>query len=232
MLDYRPFSSLGRMDIDWLSARYHFSFANYFDPARMGWGPLRVWNDDKIRAKSGFDPHPHRDMEIITYVRTGAISHADSLGNRGRTDAGQIQVMSAGTGIQHAEYNLEDADTTLFQIWITPAAPGLKPRWETRNLPGVDDKNRLIPLASGQGLPETMAICQDATLYVAHLEAGGEITHTLAPGRKAYVVGFLGQAEVNGQLLNARDGLAVAEVEQLTLTAQGSGSLLLADLPG
>lgn len=232
MLDYRPFSSLGRMDIDWLSARYHFSFANYFDPARMGWGPLRVWNDDKIRAKSGFDPHPHRDMEIITYVRTGAISHADSLGNRGRTEAGQIQVMSAGTGIQHAEYNLEDTDTTLFQIWITPAARGLKPRWETRLLPGVDAMGQLIPLASGQGVPDTMEIYQDATLYVAHLAAGSRIEHRLEPGRKAYLVGFAGQVSVNGQALAARDGLAVDGLDALTLDAAESGSLLLADLPG
>ncbi|MFY7778175.1 MAG: pirin family protein [Elstera sp.] len=232
MLDYRPFDSLGRMDINWLSARYHFSFANYFDPARMGWGPLRVWNDDKIRPRTGFDPHPHRDMEIITYVRTGAISHQDNLGNKGRTEAGQVQVMSAGTGIQHAEYNLEDSDTTLFQIWIMPNGKGLKPNWETRTLPGVGDQGRLIPLASGQGIPDTMPINQDATLYVAHLSDDGKIEHTLAPGRKAYLVGFEGKVAVNGQELNARDGLAVDDLDLLTLEARGAGSLLLADLPG
>ena len=108
MIDIRPFNSLGHADHGWLNARHHFSFANYHDPARMGWGRIRVWNDDQIAAKSGFPPHPHRDMEIVTYVRTGAITHQDSMGNKGRTGAGDVQVMSAGTGVTHAEYNLED----------------------------------------------------------------------------------------------------------------------------
>src|SRR6478752_6213114 len=118
MIDIRSFASLGHADHGWLDARHHFSFANYYDPSRMGWGRIRVWNDDQIAAKSGFPPHPHRDMEIVTYVRTGAITHEDSMGNKGRTGAGDVQVMSAGTGVTHAEYNLEDEQTTLFQIWI------------------------------------------------------------------------------------------------------------------
>jgi quercetin 2,3-dioxygenase len=118
MIDIRTYESLGHADHGWLDARHHFSFASYHDPSRMGWGRIRVWNDDRIAAKSGFPPHPHRDMEIVTYVRTGAITHQDSLGNKGRTAAGDVQVMSAGTGVVHAEYNLEDEDTTLFQIWI------------------------------------------------------------------------------------------------------------------
>ena len=112
MIDVRKFDSLGHADHGWLDARHHFSFANYHDPARMGWGRIRVWNDDQIAAKSGFPPHPHRDMEIVTYVRTGAITHQDSMGNKGRTAAGDVQVMSAGTGVRHAEYNLEDEQTT------------------------------------------------------------------------------------------------------------------------
>ena len=126
MIDIRKFNSLGHADHGWLDARHHFSFASYYDPARMGWGRIRVWNDDQIAAKSGFPPHPHRDMEIVTYVRTGAITHQDSMGNKGRTGAGDVQVMSAGTGVTHAEYNLEDEQTTLFQIWIEtdkPSAP-------------------------------------------------------------------------------------------------------------
>ena len=118
MIDIRKFASLGHADHGWLDARHHFSFADYHDPGRMGWGAIRVWNDDEIAAKSGFPPHPHRDMEIITYVRTGAITHQDSMGNKGRTGAGDVQVMSAGTGVRHAEYNLEDEATTLFQIWV------------------------------------------------------------------------------------------------------------------
>ena len=123
MIDIRPFASLGHADHGWLDARHHFSFADYHDPARMGWGAIRVWNDDRIAAKSGFPPHPHRDMEIITYVRTGAITHQDSMGNKGRTGAGDVQVMSAGTGVTHAEYNLEDEETTLFQIWVQTDRP-------------------------------------------------------------------------------------------------------------
>ena len=116
MIEKREFKSLGHADHGWLNARHHFSFANYYDPARMGWGAIRVWNDDEIAANSGFPPHPHRDMEIITYVRSGAITHQDSMGNQGRTGAGDVQVMSAGTGVRHAEYNLESEQTTLFQI--------------------------------------------------------------------------------------------------------------------
>jgi len=150
MIESVPFESLGRMDIDWLKARYHFSFANYFDPKRLGFGPLRVVNDDTILPHSGFDPHGHRDMEIITYVRKGAISHADSFGNEGRIEAGDVQVMSAGTGILHAEYNREPAPTQIFQIWIEPAEHGLPPRWETRQFPRADRSGELVALASGR----------------------------------------------------------------------------------
>ena len=128
-LERIPFDTLGRMDIDWLQARYHFSFADYHDPDRMGFGPLRVWNDDEIEAGGGFPMHGHRDMEIITYVRSGAISHKDHLGNRGRTEAGDVQVMSAGSGIQHSEWNGEDVKTELFQLWIMPRTRGGKPNW-------------------------------------------------------------------------------------------------------
>ena len=126
-IDRRPFASLGHADHGWLNARHHFSFASYYDPSRMGWGAIRVWNDDQIAANSGFPPHPHQDMEIITYVRSGAITHQDSLGNKGRTEAGDVQVMSAGSGVRHAEYNLEPETTTIFQIWIEPSRKGGSP---------------------------------------------------------------------------------------------------------
>src|SRR5438067_8579658 len=135
MIDIRPFNSLGHADHGWLNARHHFSFASYHDPDRTAWGRIRVWNDDQIAGQSGFPPHPHRDMEIITYVRTGAITHRDSLGNEGRTEAGDVQVMHAGTGIVHAEYNREGDPTTLFQIWIQPNRRGVKPGWATRQFP-------------------------------------------------------------------------------------------------
>ncbi|MGE0828095.1 MAG: pirin family protein, partial [Hyphomonadaceae bacterium] len=135
MIEHRPFKDLGRFDNDWLNARYHFSFSGYRDPARMQWGALRVWNDDEIRAKSGFPPHSHADMEIITYVREGAITHQDSLGNSGRTEAGDVQVMSAGAGVTHAEYNLEENPTRLYQIWIQPKTRGGKPFWGAAKFP-------------------------------------------------------------------------------------------------
>jgi quercetin 2,3-dioxygenase len=124
MIERRKFAELGGADHGWLKAKHHFSFASYYDPKRMGWGNLRVWNDDEIAAKSGFPPHPHADMEIITYVREGAITHQDSMGNEGRTKAGDVQVMSAGSGVRHAEYNLEDTATRIFQIWIEPNERG------------------------------------------------------------------------------------------------------------
>ena len=149
MIDIRPFASLGHADHGWLDARHHFSFANYHDPDRMGWGRIRVWNDDTIAAKSGFPPHPHRDMEIVTYVRTGAITHQDSLGNKGRTAAGDVQVMSAGTGVTHAEFNLEDEDTTLFQIWIETDRPGAQPGWGAKPFPKDARDGQFQLLASG-----------------------------------------------------------------------------------
>src|SRR5918993_918649 len=135
MIDVRPFNTLGGADHGWLKARHHFSFANYHDAARMNWGRLRVWNDDEIAAGTGFDPHPHRDMEIITYVREGAITHKDNLGNEGRTEAGDVQIMSAGTGVVHAEYNLEPETTKIFQIWIMPDRRGAEPNWGAKQFP-------------------------------------------------------------------------------------------------
>ena len=135
MIDHRPFKQLGRFQNDWLNANYHFSFSGYHDPERMGEGALRVWNDDTIQPHTGFPPHGHHSMEIITYVRTGAITHKDSMGNTGRTEAGDVQVMSAGDGIQHSEWNAEDEETTLFQIWILPRTAGGKPGWGCTEIP-------------------------------------------------------------------------------------------------
>ncbi len=245
MLDLRPFASLGRFRNDWLNAHYHFSFSGYHDAKRMGWGPLRVWNDDAIRAGTGFPPHGHRDMEIITYVRSGAISHGDSLGNRGRTEAGQVQVMSAGQGIQHSEINAESVETTLFQIWLFPRHSGLPPRWETRDMPVATETGTVIPLISGDGRDGTMRIDQDAVLSVLHLMPGQSVTHHLGLGlgqgkgkdRLAYLVGVEGQLSVGTDAiaplsLSARDGLAVAEEAALHLTGAGdqTATVLLMDM--
>ncbi|RSY00795.1 pirin family protein, partial [Sphingomonas koreensis] len=173
MIEVRPFHSLGAANHGWLDAHHHFSFADYYDPQRVQWGALRVWNDDTIAAKSGFPPHPHSDMEIVTYVRTGAISHRDNLGNAGRTVAGDVQVMSAGTGIQHAEYNLEDEETTLFQIWIMPDRRGHAPSWGTRPFPRDSRTGHFDVLASGvAGDEDALRIHATARVLGSPLPAG------------------------------------------------------------
>src|SRR5690348_13332171 len=172
MIDVRKFDSLGHAEHGWLNARHHFSFANYYDPGRMGWGRIRVWNDDQIAAKSGFPPHPHRDMEIVTYVRTGAITHKDSLGNTGRTGAGDVQVMSAGTGVTHAEYNLEDEQTTLFQIWIETDKPNASPSWGAKPFPKDSRDGAFQLLASGNGDADALHIHADAPVLGATVKAG------------------------------------------------------------
>ncbi len=149
MIELRPFDSLGGANHGWLDAKHHFSFAGYHDPARTSWGNLRVWNDDTIQPQTGFPPHPHRDMEIITYVREGAITHQDNLGNKGRTEAGDVQVMSAGTGIRHSEYNLEDVTTKIFQIWIVPTRSGEAPQWGAKPFPKGERSGKFVTLASG-----------------------------------------------------------------------------------
>ncbi len=232
MIEVVPFDRLGRFDNDWLSARYHFSFAGYHDPARMGFGPLRVWNDDTIRPGSGFDMHGHRDMEIVTYVRRGAVTHEDHLGNRGRTEAGDVQAMSAGKGILHSELNLEEDDTQLFQIWIEPAEQGVAPRWETRAFPRADRAGRLVVLASGRkGDAGALRIHQDAALLGAFLRAGQTVEHGLASGRRAYLVPARGRIAVNGRTAGARDGVAVSGAERLVIEARAESEVVLADLP-
>ena len=193
MIDVRPFEQLGGAHHGWLNARHHFSFAEYYDAERMNWGRLRVWNDDEIAPHSGFPPHPHRDMEIITYVREGAISHEDNLGNKGRTEAGDVQVMSAGTGIAHSEYNLEDETTKIFQIWIQPNQAGLPPSWGAKPFPKGDRSGSFVTLASGyEDDVDALRIRTDARLVAATVKAGESVEYALQPGRKAYLVGATG----------------------------------------
>lgn len=229
MIDVRPFSSLGGADHGWLKARHHFSFANYYDPGRMSWGRLRVWNDDEIAAQSGFPPHPHADMEIITYVRTGAITHEDSMGNRGRTGAGDVQVMSAGTGVRHSEFNLEDETTTLFQIWIETDKPGAKPGWGMKPFPKSDRTGQFQVLASGDPDDGALDINADARVLGATLKAGESLTYALAEGRRAYLVPAVGTIEVNGTPLNARDGAGIKDEPTITVTAREDAELVMVD---
>jgi len=235
MLDLRPFTELGRFRNEWLDAHYHFSFADYYDRSRMGLGPLRVWNDDEIRAGTGFPPHPHRDMEIITYVRSGAITHEDNLNNKGRIEAGSVQVMSAGSGIAHSEWNAEPEDMRLFQIWIRPARLGLPPRWADRTFP--TQGGGLIPLASGRAQHAdsgALPIAQDAAVFGGVLAAGETWRHDLSSGRACYLVPTRGRltAEADGTTVEvgARDGLLVQNETALALTPSAEAEVVLVDV--
>lgn len=227
MLDIRRHNDLGTMKIDWLNAHYHFSFANYHDENRMGFGPLRVINDDIVKAGGGFAPHPHRDMEIITFVRTGAITHEDSLGNKGKTKAGDIQVMSAGSGITHSEWNEEKIDTTLYQIWLLPRSR-TAPRWETRQFPQTGGMQLL---ASGLERDEGKAIYinQDAAIFGGNLEAGDVWEHGL--GGSAYLLVSKGEVAVGDTVLKAGDGAAISKELSVHLKALEASELVLIDLP-
>jgi redox-sensitive bicupin YhaK (pirin superfamily) len=228
MIDIRPFASLGHADHGWLDARHHFSFANYHDPRRMGWGKIRVWNDDRIAAKSGFPPHPHRDMEIITYVRTGAITHQDSMGNKGRTGAGDVQVMSAGTGVTHAEFNLEDEETTLFQIWIETDRPGAQPGWGAKPFPKEARDGSFQLLASGNAQDGALAINTDARILGATIKAGEAIELEASPDRHLYLVPS-GRVRVNGVAAQSRDGVAITGEDRLRIEADEDAELVLVD---
>jgi redox-sensitive bicupin YhaK (pirin superfamily) len=233
MIQVQPFDRLGRFRNEWLNARHHFSFGQYHDPTRMGVGGLRVWNDDEISPGTGFDPHPHRDMEIITYVREGAITHEDSLGNRGRTGAGDVQVMHAGTGIVHAEYNLEKTPTRIFQIWILPGQYGVAPGWATRAFPRHVE-GRLAALADGR--PEAdgsaLPLYADAAVFAGTLARGQTVRQSLRPGRAAYLVPATGAVTVNGVAVGTRDGAAVTGETDLIITATDDSELVLVDVVG
>lgn len=228
MIEKRSFDSFGRFQNEWLNARHHFSFGGYMDHKRMGWGRLRVWNDDEIQPQQGFAPHPHRDMEIITYVRNGAITHRDNLGNEGRTEAGDVQVMSAGSGIRHSEYNMENELTRIFQIWIIPDQAGGEPRWDAMEFPKGEQSGAFVTLASNR--PDTeggLMIRADAKVLGATLKAGQTTQYTLPANRQAYLALATGAVDVNGTELNARDGAAIRDIDTLTFTASQDAEMVM-----
>ncbi len=230
MIEVRPFNSLGGEDHGWLNAKHHFSFANYYDADRTSWGNLRVWNDDIIAPKTGFPPHPHRDMEIITYVREGAITHRDDLGNSGRTEAGDVQVMSAGTGIRHSEYNMEDVETRIFQIWIMPTRGGEKPAWGAKPFPAGERAGQFVVLASGFANDnDALPIRTDARVVGATLKAGETAEYPLGRDRRGYLVPAKGAVEIEGMRVNARDGAAISDIETLRVTAIEDSEIVLVD---
>ncbi|MPS70815.1 MAG: pirin family protein [Novosphingobium sp.] len=230
MIELRPYDSLGGANHGWLDAKHHFSFAGYHDPARVHWGNLRVWNDDAIAPQTGFPPHPHRDMEIITYVREGAITHQDNLGYKGRTEAGDVQVMSAGTGITHSEYNLEDVTTKIFQIWIIPTRDGEEPSWGAKPFPKGDRSGQFVTLASGyENDNEALPIRTNARVVGATLKAGETAEYPLGKDRKAYLVPAIGAVQIEDVRANARDGVAISDLDVLRITAIEDSEIVLVD---
>jgi redox-sensitive bicupin YhaK (pirin superfamily) len=230
MIELRPFNRLGGADHGWLNAKHHFSFADYHDPSRESWGNLRVWNDDTIKAGTGFPAHAHRDMEIITYVRDGAITHHDDLGNEGRTEAGDVQVMSAGSGVRHSEYNLEDRTTRIFQIWILPDRKGGRPGWGAKPFPRGERAGRFVALASGMAGDEgALPIRAEARVAGVTLGAGQSSAYDLAPGRFAYLVPATGRVIVNGLAAAERDGVAIHDEARIEVTALEDSEVLLVD---
>jgi redox-sensitive bicupin YhaK (pirin superfamily) len=230
MIDIRPFAGLAHRNHGWLDTRFHFSFADYMDPERMSWGQIRVWNDDTIAPQSGFPPHSHANMEIITFVRSGAITHQDSMGNTGRTAAGDVQVMSAGTGVAHAEYNVENEDTTLFQIWILPDRAGGEPDWGMREFPRGERAGRWEILASGEPATDgALPIRSDARVLAATVPGGETVTYETSPRRHQYLVATGGRVRVNGAEANARDGIAITGEEAITVEALEDCELVMVD---
>ncbi|HVJ71520.1 MAG TPA: pirin family protein [Sphingomicrobium sp.] len=231
MIEVRKFETLGGANHGWLNAKHHFSFADYYDPERTQWGKLRVWNDDEIQPKSGFPPHPHSNMEIITYVREGAISHRDNLGNEGRTEAGDVQVMSAGSGIAHAEYNMEDEVTRIFQIWIMPDQAGGQPQWGAKPFPKDDRAGKFVVLASGiEGDTDALPIRANARVVGATVKAGETAVYPLGKDRKAYLVPATGRVEIDGQAVVARDGAAIGDMNEVRITAVEDSEVVLVDV--
>jgi quercetin 2,3-dioxygenase len=230
MIELKPFAKLGGANHGWLNAKHHFSFAGYYDPKNTGHGSLRVWNDDEIAPNTGFPAHPHRDMEIITYVREGAITHQDSLGNKGRTEAGDVQVMSAGSGIRHSEYNLEPTKTKIFQIWIEPDTQGGQPTWGAKPFPKADRSGNFVTIASGfAGDKDALPIRAEARVLATTLRAGESAEYKPGQARNLYLVPAAGAVEINGVRVNARDGAAIRNEARLKITALEDSELVLVD---
>ena len=231
MINLIPYEQLGGADHGWLKAKHHFSFANYQNPHRIRFGPMRVINDDIVAPKTGFDPHPHDNMEIITYVRKGAITHKDDMGNEGRTEAGDVQVMSAGTGVVHSEYNLENEETNLYQIWMFPNKKNVKPRWDAKQFPKEPVTDKLKPLVTGFDHPETdsLKIYQDAVIYAGRLKQGTVIEQTIK--EQAYLLCSHGTFEANDVALKKGDGAEITDINKITITAKSDCEVLLIDLP-
>jgi len=227
-----PSDERHHQDFGWLNARWHFSFGDYIDRNNISFGPLRVFNDDIIAPGGGFEPHPHQNMEIVTYVLSGALAHEDSMGHREVIRPGEVQVMSAGTGVVHSEFNgSKEEPVRLLQLWIMPRHKGAAPRWEQRGFPQSDRTNRLLPVVSSGEEPGTLAIDQDATIYVSKLTAGHVVTHATSPGRRLYLFVATGAVTANGRDIAAGDQARIENETTLDIQAENESEIILLDLP-
>jgi hypothetical protein len=232
MINVIPSDQRHYADHGWLQTRWHFSFADYRDDENVNWGALRVFNDDVVRGGGGFDLHPHRDMEIVTYVLDGTLEHRDSLGNRGVIRSGEVQVMSAGKGILHAEYNHSKTEPVhLLQLWIIPRNRGNTPRWEQRVFDVEQRAGRLLPVVSGGDVPGTLSIDQNVRIYVSSLSEGQEVRHETELTRKVYLFVIDGGVTVNGRALSKGDQARVDRERKLDIVATEDAELILLDLP-
>tara|TARA_R110002073_G_scaffold278110_1_gene441959 strand:- start:720 stop:1424 length:705 start_codon:yes stop_codon:yes gene_type:complete len=225
-------NEIGHADLGWLNTYHHFSFSSYFDPSRMGFGALRVVNDDLIKAGTGFSEHGHQDMEIITFVREGAVTHQDSVGNTGRTIAGDIQVMSAGTGIRHSEHNLEDRDTLIFQIWIKPKETGISPRWDSATFADKYADASLPLLVSGRNEDANKNvpyIHQEAAIFGGKMHSGSRLVHPIKD--QAYLVLSRGKIEVGEHTIHSGDGVEITNANQVEILATNDSELIIIDVP-
>lgn len=231
MIQVRKAAERGHFDHGWLDTYHTFSFSDYYDPAHMGFRTLRVINDDRVQPGRGFGMHGHRDMEIVTYVLEGALAHRDSMGNVSILRPGELQHMTAGTGIRHSEFNPSDQqEVHLYQIWLLPGRRGLKPSYEQKAFSEEERRGRLRLVASPTGEEGSLLIHQDARLYLSTLQAGETIAHTLKPGRYAWLQVLRGQVSLNDHSLSAGDGAAVSEEEKLEIRGQDDAEVMLFDL--
>lgn len=231
MITLRRASDRGHANHGWLDSFHTFSFADYYDPRHMGFRALRVINEDRVAPGMGFGTHPHRDMEIVSYVLSGAIQHRDSMGNGEVLRPGEVQRMTAGSGVTHSEFNpSREAPLHFLQIWIQPARRGLAPGYEQRAFPIAERTGRLRLVAAPDGRDGALTIHQDASIYAALLAPGERVTHALASGRGAWIQVVRGAIEVDGTRLEAGDGAALEQVETITLRAEQDAELLLFDL--
>ena len=233
MITVRHANERGTANFGWLDSRHTFSFGEYYDPARMGYGPLRVINEDRVSPGQGFGTHGHKDMEIISYVLEGALEHKDSIGTGSVIRPGDVQVMSAGTGIRHSEFNHSKTEPVHFlQIWVMPARQNIAPRYEQKTFPDADKRGHLRLIGSSDGRDGSVVIHQDVALFAALLNTGEKVTHALATGRKGWVQVIRGAVALNGHDLVAGDGAAAASEPQLSATANADNTeILVFDLP-